>query len=162
MFDPNPRELTCGPPTASLPAPEGEHAPLCAWLTAALPFCSAFRLAALSLHTLPYVFPSLPHTSCSSLHRQTPLEPRRLPAASSLHSRPSPQGRSFLRPQGSPSRGEHARQQLHLSGTYPPGQLGLGHELTSHREAHLSGRTAPDRSCVKRIAAVSKRNCIVL
>lgn len=150
------------PPRASLPAPEGEHGPLCAWLTASLPFCSALRLAALILHTLPYVFPSLPHTSCSILHRQTPLEPRRLPAASSLHSNPSPQGRSFLRPQGSPSRGEHTRQQLHLSGTYPPGQLGLGHEPTSQREAHLSERTAPVKSCVKRNAAISKSNCILM
>ena len=81
--------------------------------------------------------------------------------ASCLHSRPSPQGRSFLRPQGSPSLGEHTRQQLHLSGTYPPGHLGLGHELTSHREAHLSERKVSERSCVKRNKATDKNNCIV-
>lgn len=148
---------------AVLPVDEGTQGPLCAWLTAGLPFCSALRLATLVLHIFPYVFPPLPHTSCSILHRQTPLKSRHFPAASSLHSRPSPQGRSLFRPQGSPSWGEHTMQQLHLSGTYAPaGQLGLGHELTSQRDAHLSGRTAPVKSCVKRNAAASKSNCIVI
>lgn len=148
--------------TAALPAPEGEQGPLCAWLTSGLPFCRALRLATLILHTLPYVCPSLPHTRCSVLHRQTPREPRRLPAAGILHSRPSPQGRSSSRPQGSPSRGAHTRQQSHRSGTYPPGQLGLGHRLTSHREAHWPERAATARSRVKTSAAASRSSCIVM
>lgn len=110
--------------------------PLCALVTAGRPCCSAFLLTAFSWQMLPYVFPSLPHTLLLYLHWQIPLDS--LFPDGCLHSRPSPQGRSSLRPHGSPSPCAHTRQQLQRSGTYPLGQLGLGHLLTSQRSGHFS------------------------